>query len=69
MGIRERLQREITITVLQRQSIIIVTMLSTLCAINAWPRFLSDATSIEWYVYLILILIFGLPLFVRRPGG
>lgn len=66
MGFRERLQREITMTVLQRQSIIIVTMLSTLCAINVWPRFLDDATSIEWYFYLILIAIFGLPLIVRR---
>jgi len=66
MGIRERLRREITVTVLQRQCIIIVTLLSTLCALNAWPRFLSDATSIEWYLYLIPILIFALPLFVRR---
>lgn len=66
MGFRERLQREITITVLQRQCIIIVTMLSTLCAINAWPRFLNDATSIEWYFYLIPILIFALPLVFRK---
>ncbi len=41
MGIRERLQREITVTVLQRQCIIIVTLLSTLCALNSWPGFLA----------------------------
>ena len=66
MGIKERLQREITLTVLQRQSIIIVTMLSTIGAITVWPRFLSDAMSVAWYWYLILILISGIPLFGKR---
>jgi len=66
MGIKDRLQKEITITVLQRQCIIVVTLLSTLCALSAWPRFLNDAMSIEPYLYLIPISIFALPLFQRH---
>jgi uncharacterized membrane protein YqjE len=62
MKIKELFQRKITMTVLQRQCMIIVTLLSTLCLMTIWPRFRTDAMSLEWYVYLILIVIFLIPL-------
>lgn len=66
MGIKERFQRVITMTVLQMQSILIVTLLSTLCLLKVWQRFLNDAMSVEWYVYLILIFIFAIPLYKKK---
>jgi len=63
MNIRQRLQTKISMTVLQRQCLIIVTLLSTLLLLTIWPRFLNDALSLNWYVYLVLILVFLIPLF------
>ena len=63
MGLKERFQRKITMTVLQRQCMLIVTLLSTLCLLTAWPRFRSDAMSLDWWVYLILIAVFLVPFF------
>ena len=37
---------------------IIITLLTTLLLINIWPRFRSDAMSVDWYWYVILIAIF-----------
>jgi hypothetical protein len=65
MGLKERFQRSITMTVLQRQCMIIVTLLSTLLLLTIWPRFRSDALSLDWYVYLILVIIFSAPLLKR----
>jgi len=66
MNIKERFQRKIQMTVLQRQSLIIVTMLSTLLLLSIWPRFLDDALSLPWYIYLIMDIIFLIPLFLRK---
>ena len=66
MKLYERLQKKITMTVLQRQSSIIVTMLSTIFLLSIWPRFLSDALSLRWYAYLILIIFFSIPLFRKN---
>jgi hypothetical protein len=66
MGIREQFRKTVTMTVLQRQCMVIVTLLSTLCLLTAWPRFRSDAMSLEWYVYLFLVFIFLIPLFKRN---
>lgn len=65
MSLKELLQRKITMTVIQRQSMIIVALLSTLLLITVWPRFLNDAMSVAWYVYLLLIIIFMIPFFKR----
>ncbi len=62
MNVRERLQRRISMTVLQRQCMIIVTLLSTLLLLKVWPRFSDDAMSVAWYVYLVLIAAFAVPL-------
>lgn len=66
MGLKERFQRTITMTVLQRQCMIIVTMLGILCLLTAWPRFHADAMSLNWWVYLIILGLFSLPLFGRK---
>ena len=66
MKIKERFQRKISMTVLQRQCLIIVTLLSTLLLINVWPRFRTDAMSLDWYVYLILIIVFLIPIIKRK---
>jgi len=65
MGLKERFQRKVTITVLQMQCMLVVTLLSTICLITVWPRFRSDAMSLDWYVYLIIIAVFSIPLFKR----
>jgi len=66
MNIKERLQTKTTMTVLQRQCVIIVTMLSTLLLVTIWPRFRADVMSFDWYMYLILIAVFAIPLFKRN---
>ena len=68
MNIKERFQRKITMTVLQRQCMIIVTLLSTLLLLTAWPRFRNDAMSLDWYVYLTLGIVFFIPLFKRNQN-
>jgi hypothetical protein len=62
MDVRERLKQQISMTVLQRQCMIIVTLLSTLLLLKVWPRFSDDAMSVAWYVYLVLIAAFAVPL-------
>ncbi len=64
--IKERFQRKIKMTVLQRQSIIIITMLVTLLAVTNWQRLYNDASEARWYVYLILIAIASIPLFRKN---
>jgi len=66
MSIKERFQKKITMTVLQMTCMIIVTLLSTLLLFTVWPRFRSDALSLDWYVYLIMVIIFSIPLFKKN---
>jgi hypothetical protein len=61
MRLRERLERKITIKRWELNFVIISTLLFTLFLIQAWPRFRSDAMSINWYWYLVLALIFSVP--------
>lgn len=58
MGLKERFQRKITMKVYERQCLVIITVLATLLLFNIWPRFRSDAMSVDWYWYVILIVIF-----------
>jgi len=66
MNLKKRLQKRVTMTVLQRQCMIIVTLLSTLLLLTIWPRFHADAMSFNRILYLILIVIFAIPLFRRN---
>ncbi len=50
-------------TVLQRQCIVIISMLGTLFLAKMWPRFLNDALTFPWYLYVLLIVGFAVPLF------
>ena len=65
MDLRKRLQRKITIKVYERQCMIILTMLTTLLLIKIWSRFRSDAMSVGWKGYILLIVIFIIPFFNR----
>jgi hypothetical protein len=65
MGIKERLKRKITMTVLERQCTVIVSLLGTLLLFRIWPRFRADALSLDWKVYVLLIFIFAIPFFKR----
>ena len=47
---------------------IIVTLLGTLLLLSVWPRFLEDALSVHWLVYILMIAIAATPL-VRRGDG
>ncbi|MCW4033374.1 MAG: hypothetical protein NWF08_08325 [Candidatus Bathyarchaeota archaeon] len=58
MGLKEKFQRKITMKVYERQCMVIITVLATLLFINIWPRFRSDVMSVDWYWYVILIVIF-----------
>lgn len=63
MRLKERLQRRVTMKRYELQFVIISTLLFTLFLITAWPRFRSDAMSIDWYWYLILTIIFVAPIY------
>ncbi len=65
MGLKERFQRKITLSVLERQCIIIITLLATLLLVTNWPRFLNDAMSLDWYWYVVLILLATVPILRR----
>ena len=43
----------------------IATLFATLCVIVLWPAFLELVLRFEWYWYLILAILFGLPLVKR----
>ena len=43
----------------------LATLFATLCLITLWPAFLRFVLRFEWYWYLILAIIFGLPLVKR----
>lgn len=66
MRLKEHFQRKVTITVLQGQCLLIITLLSTLCLVSVWPRFRDDALSVDWYVYLIMIALALIPLLKRK---
>jgi hypothetical protein len=58
----KRLKKEVRMSVLQRQCMIIVTLLGTLLLLSVWPRFLEDALSVHWAVYVLMIAIAAIPL-------
>lgn len=68
MELKKRLQRKITINRFELASIIITTLLVTILFITIWPRFRSDAMSVSWYWYILLIIIFFTPLYRRIFG-
>ena len=43
----------------------LATLFATLCVITLWPAFLELVLRFEWYWYLILAIILGLPLIKR----
>lgn len=61
MNIKERFQRNITIKQYEVNLMIITGIFLTLFLFKAWPRFRSDAMSIEWYWYLSFMILFALP--------
>ncbi|MFT7170030.1 MAG: hypothetical protein ACI80K_003175 [Paracoccaceae bacterium] len=69
MRIPDRLRKEVRMSVLQRQCMIIVTLLATLLLLSIWPRFLRDALSVHWLVYILMIAIASIPLFRKRRDG
>lgn len=66
MELKERFNKKISLTILQRQCIITVSILSTLFLINIWTRFRNDVLSFPLYAYIILIIIFLIPLFKKK---
>jgi hypothetical protein len=66
MKINQRLNRKINITALQRQSIIVITLLVTSLLMKIWPRFRNDALEFPWFGYAILIIIFAIPFFRKK---
>jgi len=65
MWLKKWLDKKITLTILQRQCMIIITLLLTLFLINVLPRFRNDAMSFPWYVYIALIILFSIP-FIKK---
>ena len=43
----------------------LAAIFATLTLITAWPTFLELVLKVEWYWYLILAFIFGIPLVKR----
>ena len=65
MNIKQRFQRKITVKQYEINLTIICTIMAVLLLITLWPRFRSDAMSIPWYGYLIMLIICLLP-FTKR---
>ena len=61
MNIKQWIQGEITIKPYHANFLIISGMMFILLLYTVWPRFRNDAMSIDWYWYLILMIIFGVP--------
>lgn len=66
MKLKELVNRKITMKAYERNCIIIITLLGTLLLLNLWPRFRYDALSVPWYVYVILIVLFAIPLLIKK---
>jgi len=66
MKLEKRFKRKIIMKVYERQCMIIITLLSTLLLLNIWPRFRSDVLLVPWYAYVILIIIFLIPLLIKK---
>ena len=43
----------------------LAAIFAVLTLITAWPAFLEFVLKIEWYLYLILAFVFGIPLVKR----
>jgi len=41
-------------------------MLTTLLLVNIWDRLRSDVLSFGWLWYIVLIIIFSIPLFINK---
>ena len=61
MNIKQWIKGEITIKPYHVNLLIITGMMLVLFLNKAWPRFRSDALSIDWYVYLIVMVGVGYP--------
>lgn len=66
MKLKEFVNRKITMRAYERNLIIVITLLSTLLLLNIWPRFRYDALSFPLYAYVILIIIFAIPLLIKK---
>ncbi|MCK5624760.1 hypothetical protein KAI04_02880 [Candidatus Pacearchaeota archaeon] len=65
MKLKKRIHKKVTMEVYQMRSMIIITLLATLLLVNVWSRFKEDVLSISWYIYVILIVLFAIPLFIK----
>ena len=63
--IKKRINRPITIRQIDVNFMLITGMMFTLFLITLWPRFRSDAMSVEWYWYLVLALVVAIPLYKK----
>jgi len=61
MNIKKLLTRKITVKQYHLNFLMISTLFFTLFLITAWPRFREDAMSFPWYFYLILGILFIIP--------
>jgi len=59
-------KKEWTLKWYELDSVIITTILSTLLLLTIWTRFLNDSMSVPWYAYLIIVILFSLP--ILRKG-
>ena len=66
MNLKELVNRKITMKAYERNLIVVITLLSTLLLLNIWPRFRYDVLSFPLYGYIILIVLFAIPLFINN---
>jgi len=66
MTLKEYFFKPYKIKYYQLKSIIIVTMLTTLLLVNIWDRLRSDVLSFGWLGYIVLIIIFSIPMFINK---
>ena len=68
MKFKELFYKEIKMKAYEKSLIVIITLLATLLLLNIWPRFRSDASSVSWYSYVILIVLFTIPFFIKKKN-
>ena len=58
--LKKRINRKVVIRQIDVNFMLITGMMFTLFLITLWPRFRSDAMSVEWYWYLGFTIFFFL---------
>jgi len=61
MGLKEIINKKITIKAIEINLIMAFTIICTAFLVKIWPRFLNDALTFPWILYVVLITVLAIP--------